>query len=55
MPVTITKVKGGFRVKTPRMIHAKRTSLANAKKQERILNMAELGKKKKRKEAKKRK
>lgn len=60
MPVTITKVKGGYQVRTPNMVHAKHTSLANAKKQERILNAAEhgikfTGKKKKKRKTTKRK
>jgi hypothetical protein len=43
MPVKITKVKGGYRVSTPNMVHAKKTSLANAKRQEKILNMVDHG------------
>jgi len=43
MPVTITKVKGGYQVRTPHMIHAKHTSLANAKKQAAIINAADAG------------
>lgn len=39
MPVTITKLKdGSYQVSTPNGIHAKHTTLANAKKQERLLN-----------------
>jgi hypothetical protein len=41
MPVMIKKVKGGYSVKTPNRIHAKRTSLKNAKAQERLLNAIE--------------
>jgi hypothetical protein len=55
MPVKITKVKGGFRVSTPNMVHAKKTSLRNAKRQERILNMVEHGVKLKKKVKAKRK
>ena len=57
MPVTITKVgEGRYRVSTPNQVHAKSTSLANAKAQERIINMAEHGiklKKKKKKHVRK--
>lgn len=60
MPVRITKTKGGYRVSTPGGVKAKHTSLANAKKQERILNAAEhgikfTGKKKKKRKTTKRK
>lgn len=41
MPVKITKVAGGWRVSTPNMVHAKHTSLHNAKAQERIINAHE--------------
>lgn len=41
MPVKISKVKGGYQVKTPNQVHAKKTSLTNAKAQERILNAVE--------------
>jgi len=40
-PVKITKVKGGFQVKTPDMIHAKHTTKAKAEAQERLLNAVE--------------
>lgn len=44
MPVTISKnKKGGYTVKTPNGVHAKNTSLANAKAQERLLNAVEHG------------
>lgn len=43
MPVTVSKVKGGYRVRTPNSVHAKRTTLAKAKKQERLLNAVEHG------------
>ena len=59
MPVRITKIKSGYRVSTPGGVKAKHTSLANAKKQERILNAVEHGwkptGKKKRKTTKKKK
>lgn len=42
MPVTITKVgEGRYRVSTPNQVHARSTTLANAKAQERILNAVE--------------
>jgi len=42
MPVKITQVgKGRYKVKTPSNVHAKRTTLAKAKAQERILNAVE--------------
>lgn len=43
MPVTVKKVKGGYQVSTPNRVHAKHTSLENAKKQERLLNAVEHG------------
>ncbi len=43
MPVTIKRVKGGFSVSTPNMIHARKTTKAKAKKQERLLNAVEHG------------
>ncbi len=44
MPVKITKTKGGkYRVSTPNAVHAKGTTLAKAKAQERIINAAEAG------------
>lgn len=43
MPAKITKVKGGFSVKTPNMTHAKHTTMANAKKQQRLLNAIDHG------------
>lgn len=41
MPVKITKVKGGYRVKTPHGIKAKKTTKQKAKAQERLLNAVE--------------
>ena len=42
MPLKIQKTgKGTYRVSTPNMIHAKHTSLAKAKAQERLLNAVE--------------
>ena len=42
MPVKITKVgEGRYRVSTPSMTHAKHTTLAKAKAQERLLNAIE--------------
>lgn len=43
MPVKITKVKGGVRVSTPNGVKAKKTTMAKAKKQERLLNAVEHG------------
>ncbi len=42
MPVKITKVDG-YKVSTPNMVHAKHTTLAKAKAQERLLNAVEHG------------
>jgi hypothetical protein len=42
-PVKITKVKGGYKVSTPNGVHAKHTTKAKAKKQERLLNAVEHG------------
>lgn len=38
MPVTIRKVKGGYQVRTPNGIYAKKAMLKKAKSQERLLN-----------------
>ena len=43
MPVTIAKVKGGYRVSTPNGVHAKHTSKKNAEKQRNLLNAVEHG------------
>jgi hypothetical protein len=43
MPVKITKVSGGYRVSTPSGVHAKHTTLAKAKAQQRIINASEHG------------
>jgi hypothetical protein len=43
MPVKVTKVKGGYKVRTPRMVHAKKTSKSKAMKQARLLNAVEHG------------
>lgn len=43
MPVSISKVDGGYRVRTPNGVKAKKTSLKNAKAQERILNAVDHG------------
>jgi hypothetical protein len=43
-PVKITKTKGGkYRVSTPSQVHAKGTTKAKAKSQERLLNAVEHG------------
>lgn len=43
MPAKILKVKGGYEVKTPNAVHAKKTSLSKAKKQQRLLNAIDHG------------
>ncbi len=43
MPATIRKVKGGYEVRTPNRVHAKHTTLAKAKAQQRLLNAEEHG------------
>ena len=41
MPAKVTKVKGGYQVKTPNAVHAKHTTKAKAKSQQRLLNAIE--------------
>lgn len=41
MPVKITKTKGGYSVRTPNAVHAKKTTKAKAEKQKRLLNAVE--------------
>jgi len=43
MPVTVKKVKGGYRVSTPNGVHAKHTSKRNAERQKHLLNAVEHG------------
>jgi hypothetical protein len=43
VPVTITKNKKGYQVKTPNMVHAKHTTKAKAKKQANLLRGIEHG------------
>lgn len=43
MPVTVKKVKGGYKVSTPHGTKAKKTSKSKAKSQERLLNAVEHG------------
>lgn len=43
MPVKIFKTKSGYRVKTPRMVHAKSTTKAKAMRQARLLRAIEHG------------
>ncbi len=43
MPVKLTKVKGGVRVSTPHGVKAKKTTMAKAKSQERLLNAVDHG------------
>lgn len=43
MPAKISRVKGGYRVKTPNMVHAKKTTKAKAMKQQRLLNAIDHG------------
>ena len=43
MPVSIKKVKGGYRVSTPHGVKAKKTIKRNAMSQKRLLNAVEHG------------
>jgi len=43
MPVRIVKVKGGYSIRTPNGVHAKKTTLAKAKRQVRLLNAVDHG------------
>ncbi len=43
MPAKVIKVKGGFEVKTPNAVHAKKTTEAKAKSQQRLLNAIDHG------------
>lgn len=43
MPARITKVKGGYSVRTPNGVKAKRTSKAKALSQKRLLNAVDHG------------
>ncbi len=43
MPVRITKVKGGYSVRTPNGVHAKKTTKAKAEKQANLLRAVEHG------------
>jgi len=43
MPVTITRVKGGYKVSTPHGVKAKHTTKKKAESQERLLNAVEHG------------
>lgn len=43
MPVEIRQVKGGVRVSTPNGVKAKKTTMAKAKKQKRLLNALDHG------------
>ncbi len=43
MPAKISKVKGGYQVKTPNSIHAKKTTKAKAESQQRLLNAIDHG------------
>lgn len=43
MPAKVTKVKGGYQVSTPNMVHAKKTTHAKAVKQMMLLNAMEHG------------
>jgi hypothetical protein len=43
MPVKITKVSGGYRVRTPSGVHAKSTTKKKAEAQARLLNAVEHG------------
>lgn len=41
MPASIRKVKGGYQVRTPNMVHAKKTTLKKAEAQKRIIDDAD--------------
>jgi len=41
MPVSITKKDGGYQVRTPTMVHSKKTTLEKAMAQKRLLNAVE--------------
>ncbi len=43
MPAKVYKVKGGYGVRTPNAVHAKKTTKAKAKKQQRLLNAIDHG------------
>ena len=43
MPEKITKVKGGYKVSTPHGVKAKKTTLAKAKSQAKLLRAVEHG------------
>ena len=43
MPAKVTKTKGGYRVSTPNAVHAKGTTKAKAKAQQRLLAGIEHG------------
>lgn len=43
MPATIKKVKGGYQVRTPNQVHAKKTSKKKAEAQQRLLNAIDHG------------
>ena len=48
MPAKIRKVKGGYSVRTPNGVHAKKTTKRKAKAQQRLLNAIDHGWKPKR-------
>ncbi len=41
MPVKISKIGGGYRIRTPKMVHAKKTTKKKAMAQMRLLNAIE--------------
>ena len=43
MPARISKVKGGYSVKTPNATHAKKTTRTKAESQKRLLNAVDHG------------
>ena len=43
MPAKVNKVDGGYSVSTPNGVHAKHTTLAKAKAQQRLLNAVDHG------------
>ncbi len=43
MPAKVSKVKGGYQVKTPNGVHAKKTTKKKAEAQKRLLNAVDHG------------
>lgn len=43
MPAKVSKVKGGYQVRTPNRVHAKKTTKRKAEAQQRLLNAVDHG------------